>query len=136
MVAVKRKKKDLRRRIDQASHPVKISEMVWEFAGDFIRMGDSEEDRHSRLTAACSAWNMACAPVEKRAGMLDQYMTGFKRYNRDADEATICAVRQDMETLIDRKLRLFPTVIKQIVGAWIHRVGGQDRIEVASARVQ
>ena len=36
-----RRKKDRRRRID-TPHKRKMSEIIWEFAGDFIRMGDKD----------------------------------------------------------------------------------------------
>jgi hypothetical protein len=51
-----RRKKDKRRRIDTPQKR-KVSEIIWEFAGDFIRMGDTLEEKHSLLNAACSAWS-------------------------------------------------------------------------------
>ena len=38
----------------------KMSEMISEIASTFIGIGKTAEDKQSRLTAACSAWNMAC----------------------------------------------------------------------------
>lgn len=116
------------------SHP-KISERLLEFAGDFIRMGETLEDRQNRLTAACSAWNMACNTPELRTKHLDQYVQGYGNFNPDADAEHLADIRKDMEKLIEVKLRLFPHDLRQVVAARIFDVGGQDRIEAAAMRV-
>ena len=77
----------------------KISEMIWEFAGDFIRMVKTVEDRQSLLNAACSAWNMACNPAAL-VKALDQYMREYQRFNPNADRAELAGVRGNMEKLI------------------------------------
>lgn len=127
------KKKRRRRTTVQVKR--KISDMVWEFAGDFIRMGDTLDERQSLLNAACSAWNIACNPPEVRQRNLDKYMKEYKRHNRSAGEDQIEEVRGNMEKLIQNKLDMFPTDLRQIVGAQIIEAGGQDRIEVMSATI-
>ena len=42
----------------------KVSEMIWEFAGEFIKSGRTLEEKQNRLNAACSAWNIACNPPD------------------------------------------------------------------------
>jgi hypothetical protein len=116
----------------QVPGKAKISQLVWEFAGDFIRMGGTLEERQSLLNAACSAWNIACNPPEKQKANLDHYMVEYRRYNADADEAQMAGVRSNMEKLIAKKLDTFPDDIRRIVGAQIMRSGDQERIEVAS----
>ena len=39
-----------------------------------------------------------------------------------------------MEKLIQKKLEMFPTDLRQIVGARIFKSGDKDRIEIVSAR--
>ena len=112
----------------------KISEMIWEFAGDFIRMAKTVEDRQSLLNAACSAWNMACNPAAL-VKALDQYMREYQRFNPNADRAELAGVRGNMEKLIQKKLEMSPDDLRQIVGAQLIRVGDNDRIEVMSATV-
>ena len=66
------------------SHPPakrKISEMILEFAGDFLSLGESQEHKQCLLNAACSAWNIACIPADKRQKALDRYMTEYQRLN-------------------------------------------------------
>jgi hypothetical protein len=112
----------------------KISAMVVDFAGEYIGMGTTLEERQNRLRSACSAWNMACAPEQKRAEMLDNYLVEYRRWNPEADEEDYRAIRQDMELLIREKQREYPGVIKQIVSCDLSVVNGQDHIQVASMR--
>ena len=128
------KKRNGRRRID-VPHKSKISEKVWEFAGDFIRMGDTPEEKQSLLNAACSAWSIACNPPDSHKKLLDQYIREYRRFNPAADEEELAGVRSNMEKLIQKKLERFPNDLRQIVGARIFKSGDKDRIEVASARV-
>jgi len=112
----------------------KISEMIWEFAGDFIGMAETVEQRQSHLNAACSAWNISCNPpaLEKA---LDQYMREYQRLNLNADQEALAGVRSDMEKLIQRKLEMFPGDLRQIIGAQVVRVGDEDCIEAMSVTV-
>ena len=57
--------------------PRKMSEMISEMAASFIGVGKTAEEKQSRLTAACSAWNMACGSPEIRRQQLDQYVEGY-----------------------------------------------------------
>ena len=113
----------------------KLSEMISEFAGDFIRLGETPEAKQNYLTGACTAWNIASAPPERRKKLVDDFLAEYKRHNPNTDEAALSAIRKDMEHLIDVKLKMFPHDIRQIVTAqYIHTKAG-DRIEVGSARV-
>ena len=44
----------------------KVSEMLINVAGNFISMGDDEEEKQQLLNCAVSAWNMACLEEEKK----------------------------------------------------------------------
>ena len=50
----------------------KMSEMISEMAANFISGGKTPEEKHHRLTAACSAWNMACGSPELQRQQLEQ----------------------------------------------------------------
>lgn len=131
---MKDKKKD--KRLAQTPAKRKISEMVWEFAGDFVRMGKTQGEKEVRLIAASSAWNIACNKPEQRRKLLDDYMAGYLRFNPHTDPANAAAIRSDMEKLVERKLKLFPMDMRQIVNARLVPVRDQDRIEVLSARIE
>ena len=131
-----RKNNKERQQRPQPSARPKISQSLLEFAGDFIRMGDTLGERQNRLNAACSAWNMACNTPELRKKHLDQYVRGYSEFNHDTDAEHLANIRKDMETLIEAKLNMFPHDLRQVVQARIINVGGQDRVEAAAMRVQ
>lgn len=114
----------------------KISQSLLDFAGDFIHFGNTPEDRQNRLNAAGSAWNMACNTPELRKKHLDQYVRGYGNFNPKANADELAGIRKDMETLIERKLKMFPNDLRQIVGARIVKEGGKERIEAVAATLQ
>jgi hypothetical protein len=128
-------KKDKPRTID-TPRKRKMSEIIWEFAGDFISMSDTAEDKQSLLNAACSAWSIACNLPKFRKKNLDHYMREYRRFNPHADEEELAGVRSNMEKLIQKKLDMFPEDLRQIVGARIFKSGDKDRIEIVSASVK
>ena len=111
----------------------KMSEMISEMAADFIGLGDTAEEKQNRLNAACSAWNMACGLPELRRQQLEQYVEGYRQNNPAISPNDLASVRKVMESLMERKLELFPDDKRQIVSAKIVMVGKDYRIEVASA---
>lgn len=135
-VAMKRKNRKQRAGRGMSASTQKVSEMVWEFAGEFIRVAKTVAEKQNRLNAACSAWNMARNPPEARNTSLDQFVKIYKLHNPGVSDEDMSAIRDDMQKLIRNKLRLFPAVNKQIVGAQITQLAGQDRIDVASAKLE
>ena len=113
----------------------RMSEMLFEFAGDFIRLGTTPEAKQHYLNGACVAWNIASAPPERRKKLVDHFLAEYKRHNPNTDDAALAAIRRDMEHLIDVKLKLFPRDVRQIVSARYLQTEGGGRIEVASARL-
>lgn len=111
----------------------KMSELIAELAAGFIGVGKTPEEKQSRLSAACSAWNMACGSPEIRRQQLEQYLEGYQRFNPATSQSDLAKIRTDMESLIERKLQRFPEDQRQIVSASVVMVGNDYRIEVASA---
>ena len=120
------------RRVAQAQ----MSEMISEMAAGFLGVGDTIGERQNRLTAACSAWNMACGSPEVRRRQLEQYKEGYLRFNPATSPTDLANILKDLETLIERKLKMFPDDKRQIVSARVVMVGNAYRIEVASATLQ
>ena len=114
----------------------KMSEMILEMAEQFISVGKTPEEKQSRLTAACSAWNMACGSPEVRQRQLEQYKEGYLRFNPATSPSDLASIIKDMELLIERKLKMFPVDKRQIVSARVVMVGNDYRIEVASATLR
>ena len=114
----------------------KMSEMISEMATPFISEGKTPEEKHHRLTAACSAWNMACGSPEVRRQQLEQYVEGYRQNNPAISPSDLANIRKVMESLMERKLVMFPDDKRQIVSARVVMVGKDYRIEVASATLQ
>jgi len=111
---------------------MKVSQMLIDFASDFISMGDTFEQKQSHLNAACSAWNIAILPKHQRKKALNKYLKSYKLYNPDQND--VSHIRHDMELLIKQKNKMFPEVKKPIVNAEIREVEGKYTIFAASVR--
>ena len=114
----------------------KMSEMISEMATGFLGVGNTIGERQNRLTAVCNAWNMACGSPGVRQRQLDQYRAGYLRFNPATSPSDLDNIIKDIETLIERKLKMFPDDKRQIVSAKVIKVGDSFRIEVASARLE
>jgi len=114
----------------------KMSEMISEMAANFISEGKTPEDKHHRLTAACSAWNMTCCSPEMKRQQLEKYVEGYLQNNSATAPTDPANILMVMQSLVERKLELFPEDKRQIVSAKVIMVGKDYRIEVVSARVK
>jgi hypothetical protein len=110
----------------------KMFEMISEMAAGFLGAGKTIEEKQNRLNAACSAWNLACGSPEFRQRQLEQYSDGYLRSNPGTSPEDLANIIKDVESLIARKLRMFPDDHRQIVSARVVAVGNGFRIEVAS----
>jgi len=115
------------------TQPRKMSEMISEMAANFISGGNTPEEKHHRLTAACSAWNMACGTPDIQRQQLEQYVEGYRQNNPADSQSDLANILKVMQSLIERKLELFPEDKRQVVSAKVVMVGKDYRIEVASA---
>lgn len=109
--------------------------MLAERAASFIGVGPTPEEKQNRLTTACRAWNMACTSPKRRRRQLDRYIEGYLRFNPAISPNDLAAIRTELESLIERKLRMFPHNRRPVVGARIVMSGDGCRIEVASGNL-
>lgn len=114
----------------------RMSEMISEIAAGFIGVGKTIGERQNRLNAVCSAWNMACGTPEVRQRQLEQYAKSYLQYNPATSPSDLADILKDMESLMSRKVQLFPEDQRQIVSARVVMVGKDYHIEVASARLE
>ncbi len=110
---------------------IKMSELIGEYASDYINMGESTEERQSYLNGACSAWNIAVLPEHLREKALSHNIAEYKRMNPGVDDAD--DLEEDLRKLIQKKLQMFPDVKKVIIEAAIEPISDTKyRILVAS----
>ncbi len=130
---MKKRKKKLKKHITPKK---KMSEMVLEYASDYISMGETLEERQSLLNSACSAWNFSLLDTEERGNAIQKYLKEYKKYNPNADATHCNDVIENIQKLIDVKLKMFPDINKPIVSAYIDNINGRDHVSVASMRVK
>jgi len=124
------------RKSSKNHQPRKMSEMISELGAGFLDVGDSMDERHNRLNAVCSAWNLACAPPAVRERQLEQHRGSYMRFNPGTSPSELADIIRDLESLIERKLEMFPDDRRQIVSARVVKVGTRHRIEIATATLE
>jgi len=113
----------------------KVSEMVFGFAGDYIAMGESIEEKQEYLNGAVSAWNIACLDEKDREKTIKRYMAEYRKLNSTHSKQDFLDTEEDLRTLIKQKDTLYPAVRTQIAGAHIREIDGKDHVTVVSMRI-
>ena len=127
----RKKRKQTRNVVFNTSPKIRMSELISQYASDYINMGDNTEERQSLLNGACSAWNIAVLPEHLREYALRHNVEEYKRLNPAIDDSD--NLIHDMQALITRKLEMFPDVKKVIVDAFIEPINDtQYRINIVS----
>ena len=108
-----------------------MSELIKEYASDYINMGGDMHERQSYLNGACSAWNIAVLPEHLREEALQRTLKEYKRLNPGVNDSENFV--HDMQLLVKKKAQMFPNVKKVIVDAFIEPINEtQYRINVIS----
>ena len=117
--------------IINTSPEIKISELISEYASDYINMGETIEERQNYLNGACTAWNISILDQKDREGAITHTIEGYKRINSGADDVE--NFEHDLRTLIQKKLEMFPNIKKIIVDARIEPISDKKyKINIAS----
>jgi len=126
----KRKKKKANLKKRRNTKKLKISQMVINFAQDFISLGNTIEVKQSYLNAACVAWNISLLPDNLRYTAIDHFIEEYQNLNPGTEDVN--NVKNDIELLIEEKLSLYPNEKRSIVNAQIIDDSGKERIIVFS----
>ncbi len=110
----------------------KVSEMVLDFEGSYIALGEDIKEKQELLNCAVSAWNIAC--LDEKAGKLaiKKYMANYRQLNPAHSKQDFRDVEEDFRLLIAQKEKLYPEVRIQIINALIQEIDGRDHINVMS----
>jgi hypothetical protein len=130
---MKRIKRFLKSRnvIINTSPKIKMSELISEYASDYINMGEDTEERQNYLNGACTAWNIANLDENLREGAIRKTIEGYKKMNSGSDDVE--DFEHDLRLLIQKKLEMFPNVQKIIVDARIEPINQTKyKINIAS----
>ena len=108
-----------------------MSELISQYASDYISMGESTEERQNYLNGACTAWNIANVDEARREEALRRVIEGYKKMNPGTDDVE--NFEHDLRILIQKKLEIFPDVKKAIIDASIEPISETKfQINVAS----
>lgn len=110
----------------------KISEMIMEYAGDFILDGEDEFEKQQRLNTAASAWNFACLSGAERERGIKKYLKECKKLNPEYTKKDLMEIKSVLKDLIAEKIRIYPDVKVQIFNAQLKEGSGKAYVTVAS----
>ena len=108
-----------------------MSELISEYASDYINLGESIEERENYLNGACTAWNIAILDEKHREDALRRAIEAYKRMNPGTDDAE--NFEHDLRVLVRKKLEMFPDIRKCVINAMIEPISETKyRINIAS----
>jgi len=102
------------------SPKTKMSELICEYASDYINMGENTEERQNYLNEVCTAWNIASLDQKDREGAIQLTIEDYKKRNPGTDD--VADFEQNLRKLIQKKLEMFPDINKIIVDAEIQPI--------------
>jgi len=111
---------------------IKISEMLLNFAGNYISMGEDIEEKQQYLNGVVSAWNIACLNEKDRERSIKKYMSEYRKLNPLQSKRDFRDVEENLRLLIKEKDKFYPEVRIQIVNAHIQEIDGKVHVTVAS----
>jgi len=110
----------------------KVSEMILDYANDFIGMGQGDDEKQIYLDFACIAWNISLLPKHEREEFTNIFISDYKDNNPNAHNIYCDKIYENIMILIKKKDAFYPDVKIHIVSAEIRNIDGQYHVTVAS----
>jgi hypothetical protein len=123
-----RKLKRLKQKMKaKESSRIKISEILWEYAGNFFGRGRNLEERRQLLKIAVLAWNLSLFPEEELEDKINEVINNLQNMNQSQEniDDKMAFLKNDIKILVAGKRKLFPHVMKYIVEATIEVANGK-----------
>jgi hypothetical protein len=111
---------------------MKISQMIIEFAGDYINLGDTVDEMQNYLNVSCISWNISLLPKNKQEIAIDFFIKKYMKKNPDI--YNFDDIKHDIKLLIKSKCDNFPEEKYTIESALIKEYEDEYRITVFSYR--
>ena len=118
----------------KSNKPIKMSEIIAEYAADFLSGGRDLYEKQNYLNCACTAWNISLFPEGEIETKINSVVADYEKNNPEAKDSA--NYRHNLEQLIERKIELYPSIRKSVVGAAIEDDHGKNRITVGSMPLQ
>ena len=107
----------------------KLSDMIINFAGDFIGLARTLQEKQAYLNIACSAWNISILPKQEQEKAIEDFGMELQKMNPKGD---IDAVKDEFMLLIEKKLRIYPNEKRIIATAEFVDNNGDEKIRIGS----
>jgi hypothetical protein len=110
----------------------KISELIMDYAGDFILEGEDEFEKQQRLNTAVSAWNFACFDEIEQDNLIKKYLKEYKKLNPEYNKKDLQEIKIVLKRLIKLKIKIYPNFKVQVFNAQLVEKNGKAYVTVAS----
>ena len=111
-----------------------MSQILLEYASDYISMGSTLQQKQAYLDSAVLAWTLSLLPEREREEQMHARVKELEALNPGSKNMDI--LRHNLPILIERKLAKFPQIKKLIINAQISIVDGKECLNVASTDLQ
>ena len=111
-----------------------MSEIVLEYASDYIGMGATLAEKGHYLDSVILAWNLSLLPEGEREEQIQASLKKLEVLNPGFKNLEI--LEHNLAILIEKKLREFPEIKKLIVSAQISIADGKECLYVVSTDFQ
>jgi hypothetical protein len=107
-----------------------MSEIISEYAGEFLSGGADLNEKQNHLNCACTAWNIALCPKKEIEQKINEVVSYYGKNNPGVNDSS--NYRHNLKQLIERKIELYPDVRKTVVEAIIKEHNRNFQIMIAS----
>lgn len=111
-----------------------MSEILLEYASDYIGMGVTLEEKGHYLNSAIMAWNLSLFPEGEREKQKQATLKRLEELTPGSKNLEI--LKHNLAILIKKKLTQFPEIKELILNAEISIVDGKECLYVASTDLQ
>ncbi len=111
-----------------------ISEEFCKYSHDYISQGSNIDEVRNYLNFANIAWNLSLYPEQKRIEDIENIANEYERLNPEHIKSE--HLKHDLEILVEKKLKLFPKIVKLITKISIEEKGDNYLIHTDSKEFQ
>jgi hypothetical protein len=119
--------------LEPNSHPVKMSEVIIEFADEILRHSHTTAEKRNAITFACVAWNLAQVKAHDEEEYIKRLSSFLETMGTTADQSEKSEYARNLiESLIDKKAKYFSEINRFILDVQMDYVRGELILNIAS----
>lgn len=120
--------------LEPNSHPIKMSEIILEFADDMLRHSESNAEKRRAIDFACVAWNLALFKKDNKKDYLLE-LNSFLELTKINMQEEMDYVKSLINELVNKKIKEYANIDRLILHYQIDFVDGELILNVASTIV-